>query len=73
MSKKIPKVPREMQEINQEYQQQSFKAGVLQYQIKILGKELDLANNRLELVNNEAAARKELDSKKAATSEVKNG
>jgi len=59
-------VPREMKEIEQEYQQQCYQAGSLQYQIKILNKELDNINGRIEAINKEAAARKQLDKQKEA-------
>ena len=73
MAKKIPKVPRELAEIQQEYQQEAFKAGATQYQIKILSKELDSMNERLEGLNREAAARNQLNAQKAETQEVANG
>ena len=74
MAKKIPKVPRELAEIQQEYQQEAFKAGALQYQIKIMSKELDGLNDRLADINREAAARNQLNAQaKADSTEVKNG
>jgi len=58
-------VPREMTAIQQEYQQLCANAGQVQYQVAIFTRELENINKRLEGVNNEAAARQQLD--KAAT------
>lgn len=60
-------IPREMSEIQSAYQQLCANAGQVQYTIVIHQKELDKLNERLEAVNNEAAARKQLDAQKAAT------
>jgi len=67
MSKKQGKklsVPRELEEIERENSERCFRAGLLQYQIRIYSKELDYINNRLEAINREAAARKELNAQK---------
>lgn len=72
MSKKSTKkskqlsVPRTMAEIQTAYQQLCSSAGQLQYQMKIYSKELDALNLKLEAVNNEAAARNQLDAQTAA-------
>ncbi len=59
-------IPREMPEIQKEYQERTFALGQLRYQVHIFEKEIRQLNQRLELINNEAAARKELDAKAAA-------
>lgn len=68
-------VPREMKEIQTEYQTLCFNAGQAQYQLKIHSRELDKINERLEAVNNEAAARLKLDKDKEESKkeEVSNG
>lgn len=64
-------VPRELKEIQQEYQELCLKAGQAQYQVKVLKAELDNYNSRLLEINREAAARNELDKK--AKEEASNG
>jgi len=64
-SKKLS-VPREMEEISKEYQQQCFAAGQLQYEIKVKSDALDQVNDRLLALNNEAAARNTLNAQKPA-------
>lgn len=64
--KKKLSVPRELVEIEKEFNQRCFQAGQLQYQVNILTKELSRVNSRLEEVSNEGAARKQLDAVAAA-------
>jgi len=64
MAKKLS-VPREMPEIQTEYNNLCRNAGQVQYQLKIYQNELDALNKRLENVNREAGARQQLDSQKA--------
>lgn len=59
-------IPREMPEIQQAYQQLCANAGQVQYQIKIHTKELERINEQLQSVNNEAAARQQLDKDSAS-------
>jgi len=59
--KRKSKEPRSMDEIKQVYAQLSQQAGQAQYLIHIHAKELKRLNDDLESVNNEAAARQELD------------
>lgn len=66
-SKKLS-VPRELPEIEKDYSQLTFQAGALQYQLRILERELDHLNTKIEAVNREGAARKQLDAKKEAES-----
>jgi hypothetical protein len=47
--------PRELEEIQKEYQETCFKAGQVQYQIDVLTKELKTLNEKLYSVNVEAA------------------
>ena len=54
-------VPRDLNSINVEYQQLCANAGQLQYKIGIETKELANINARIELLNNEASARMQLD------------
>lgn len=61
--------PRQLQEINVDYQQLCANAGQCQYQITQFKKQLDVFNARLEEVNNEAAARQKLD-KETVSAEV---
>lgn len=63
---KTLKVPRALDEIQKEYQQLCLQTGQLQYQKAIYEKEITSANIRLEAVNNEAAARKQLDAQETA-------
>lgn len=67
-SKKLS-IPREMSEIQKEFQQLCASAGQTQYQISVFTAELAKLNERLGSVNREAAARNQLDmeAKKAAT------
>lgn len=69
MSKKMKKlsVPRSMEEIQLDYQRMCANAGQLQYQLRIQSKELEMINQRLEAVNNEAAARNKLDQEAKAS------
>ena len=68
-SKKLS-VPRELAEIEKEYQQHVFAAGQLQYQVSVYSNELKNADERLRILNNEAAARKQLNSVKAAAEQA---
>lgn len=66
-------VPRKLEEIQSEYGQTANNAGQLQYQIYILSSELETTNQLLRALNNEAAARNQLDKQTAAkevTSEI---
>lgn len=63
-------IPREMPEIQQAYQQLCANAGQVQYQIKIHAKELERINEQLQSVNNEAAARQQLDKESASTQQT---
>lgn len=60
-------VPRTMAEIQQAYQQLCANAGQIQYQIKIQTRELERINTQLESVNNEGAARMQLDKETKTT------
>lgn len=64
--KKQPKMlqappPRELKDIQNEYNQLSLRAGQCQYQTFVLGKDLEQINHRLVQVNQEAAERNKLD------------
>lgn len=73
MSKaKTPKVPRTMEEIQKAYQQLCANAGQCQYQIFALNEELTRINEGLKAVNNEGAARQQLDREAAARAEMTN-
>lgn len=65
-------IPREMTEINKDYQKLCFDAGQAQYQSNYWKTETDKINARLLAVNNEAANRKALDNmaKQAAPEEA---
>lgn len=67
--------PRDMKVIEQEYSIAIQKAGQLQYQIEIYKRELDMHNERLMSLNNEAAERSKLDNaaKEQETKEATNG
>lgn len=56
-----PTAPRELAEIQKEYQQLSLQAGQNQYQSYILAQDRARLNNRLREVNFEAAERNKLD------------
>ena len=58
-------IPRELAAIQSDYQEKAFAAGQVQYQIKVFSDEIDRLNGLILQINNEAAARKELDNKKA--------
>ena len=67
-------IPRTMDEIQREHAQLAMKAGSIQYQMAILGEELQTLNEQLRKVNNEGHARQQLDeNKKTETTEVANG
>lgn len=66
MAKKKLSVPRELTEVQTEYQRLCANAGQLQYQLRVYERELERINNQLEGVNREAAARVELDNQKKA-------
>ena len=62
--------PRQIEEITKEYGELTQKVGHTQYQVYVLTKEVEQINNRLMSINNEAAARNELNKKAAeATTE----
>lgn len=58
-------VPREMSEIQQDYQHVCYQAGAIQYQIRIETQKLESLNHRLQAINKEAAARNALDQEKS--------
>lgn len=59
-------VPRELKDIQAEFNQLTQRAGSAQYQQYVLDKDLQAINDRLVSVNNEAAARQKLDKESAA-------
>jgi len=62
--KAIPQpTPRSMEEIEKEYNELRARAGDAEYQAFIYNKALAELNNRMLQVNQEGAARKELDAK----------
>lgn len=61
-----PKAPRELKEIQAEYNQLSARAGQNQYQTYVLTEDLKQINKRLVEVNQEAAHRNKLDAEKKA-------
>lgn len=65
-------VPREMTEIEKSYQQNCLSAGQLQYQIRVYTEQLNQVNQQLLAINNEAAARKQLDEASKANLAVAN-
>ncbi len=69
MAGKKLSVPRSMAEIQRAYQELCVKAGQLQYQVKVYGDELSKTNTELLAINNEAAARKQLDDQAAPKTE----
>lgn len=56
---------RTIPEIQQEYQQQCLRAGDLQYRIAVMVNDLDMVNDHMKALNNEAAAIKAAESKTA--------
>lgn len=54
-------VPREMKEIQEEYHRLCINAGQVQYQLTVYQQELNNINERLRSINNEGAARTQLD------------
>lgn len=62
--------PRSIEEVTKEYTELCGKAGQAQYQVMVFTKELERLNERLLSVNQEAAARNELDRQEKATAEV---
>ncbi len=62
---KTTNVPRDLPAIEADYIQLRSEAGQVQYQLHVFNKDLVRLNERLENLNYEAAARKELDSKAA--------
>lgn len=74
-STKKPKtlsVPREMAEIQKAYQDACLKAGQIQYQIKVYAEELNKTNDALVSLNNEGAARQQLDQQKTRETQDQN-
>lgn len=63
-------LPRELQAIQQEYQQLMMRAGQLQYEISVKKKELESVNERSVIINNEASARLQLDKEESARKEA---
>lgn len=68
---KVAATPRSSDEITREYSETVAKAGAHQYQVYVHESELAEVNKRLLSLNNEFAARLDLD-KKAKESEVAN-
>lgn len=71
---KKPSVPRSMAEIQSAYQQMCANLGQVDYQIAIQNEEKARLQGVLKSINNEAAARQQLDREEAAknqTAEVK--
>lgn len=62
-SKKLS-VPREMPEIQSAYQQLCANLGQVEYQLYVHGQEKQRIQEQLKSVNNEAAARQQLDAQK---------
>lgn len=60
--------PREIDVITKEYAELTQRAGHTQYQVHVLTKELENINARLININNEAAARNEINKKTAESS-----
>ncbi len=58
-------VPREMAAIEADYRQLAAEAGQTQYRIVIAQEELKNTNDKIRLINNEAAARQQLDKEAA--------
>jgi len=59
-------IPRAFDEIKQAYNELAGKTGQLQYQKYVIERELEQLNQQLINVNNEAAARQNLDKEAAA-------
>lgn len=57
---------RTIPEIQQEYQSQCLRAGDIQYRISVMSRDLELVNERMKALNNEAAAVKAAEAKAAA-------
>lgn len=73
MKQKKLSVPRELEEIQKEYGNTCFEAGQCQYLINQKSSELEMLNEHIRKLNNEAAARKKLNAQKAEeTKEVTN-
>lgn len=65
--------PRTQEEIQKDFQQNAYQAGLAQYQVEVYSTELQALNDRLKELNREAAARNLLDRKDgkvAASAEV---
>ena len=54
-------IPRTMPEIQAAYQQMCANLGQVDYQLSVYNKEKDKIRSQLEAINNEAAARQQLD------------
>lgn len=65
------KAPRELPEIQQEYQQLLTQAANAQYLVFVHGREVDRLNQRMLEVNQEAALRNKLDAETKAAEEAK--
>ncbi len=61
-----PQPPRELSDIQKEYQQLSTQAGQNQYQAYVLSKDLERINQRLVEINQEAASRNTLNAEAKA-------
>lgn len=66
-----PSGPRAMKEIQSEYQQASAQAANAQYQVFVHGKSLNLINQRLLELNQEADVRQKLDASVKAEQEAR--
>jgi hypothetical protein len=67
----VPQVPRSMEEIQKEYGELRARSGELQYTIYVYEADLAQMNSRLRGLNNEAAARQQLDKATETKPEVK--
>ncbi len=65
-NKQAAPAPRELKDIQLAYQQLCLRAGQTQYQISVLSDDLKELNRQIVAVNNEGAARKQLDAEAKA-------
>lgn len=64
------KEPRTLEEIQAHYNQLCLRAGDIQYKLKCFQGDLDVTNQALMQINQEAAARKKLEDSKKAEPEL---
>jgi hypothetical protein len=67
-----PQAPRSLDDINQEYRELLVKVATAQYLVYIKNAEIEQLNRRLLEINQEGAARQELDKASEPKKEVKN-